>query len=92
MEQSSDQFRKKLIEQNPDVADSQEITLDTAIENAYEALDVLTDLLLIEMEDTNCNHCAKMHASSFGEMRLAFNAVAELREAKDINNETHNKE
>ena len=52
-------------------------------------MDVLTDILLAEMEDTSCISCAKMHSSSFGEMRLAFNAVAELREAHCSDDEEH---
>ena len=52
-------------------------------------MDILTDILLVEMEDTSCISCAKTHASSFGEMRLAFNAVAELREAHCSDDEEH---
>ena len=42
-------------------------------------MDALTDLLLVEMEASTWIHCAKMLASTFGEMRLAFNAVAEVK-------------
>ena len=89
MEQSIEKFREGLITQNPDVSTTKEVTMTSAIEDAYRALDVLTDILLVEMEDTSCIHCAKMYASSFGEMRLAFNAVAELKESNDIGNETN---
>lgn len=93
MEQSIEQFREGLITQNPDVTttttttSTKEVSLVSAIQDAYQAMDILTDILLVEMEDTNCISCAKMHASSFGEMRLAFNAVAELREAHCNDNE-----
>ena len=52
-------------------------------------MDVLTDILLVEMENTSCIHCAKMHASSFDERRIAFNAVSELREENSIDSEGH---
>jgi hypothetical protein len=52
-------------------------------------MDVLTDILLVEMENTSCIHCAKMQASSFDERRIAFNAVSELREANSIDSEGH---
>jgi hypothetical protein len=52
-------------------------------------MDILTDILFAEMEDTNCIHCAKMLASSFGEMRLAFNAVSEVKEAYAEDDEPH---
>lgn len=81
MEQSIEEFREGLISQNQKVTTSKEVTLVSAIESAYKAIGILTDILLVEMEDTSCIHCAKMHASSFGEMRLTFNTVAELREA-----------
>ena len=44
-------------------------------------MDVLTYILIVEMEESTCIHCAKMLASSFGEMCIAFNAVSEDREA-----------
>ena len=90
MEQSVESFRQNLINQNRDVTPTKEVTLDSAIEDAYKDLDILTDILLIEMKETSCIECAKMHASSFGEMRIAFNAVAELREAHSIDSEDHN--
>ena len=89
MEQSVESFRQELITQNPDVTTTKEVTLVSAIEDAYKAMDVLTDILLAEMEDTSCISCAKMHSSSFGEMRLAFNAVAELRDAHCSDDEEH---
>ena len=89
MEQSVDNFRQEPITQNPDVSITTEVTLDTAIEDACQALDILTDILLVEMENTSCIHCAKMHASSFDERRIAFNAVSELREANSIDSEGH---
>ncbi len=90
MEQSIEKFREGLITQNPDVTATKEVTMTSAIEDAYKALDVLTDILLIEMEDTSCIHCAKMLASSFGEMRIAFNAVSEVRDAYAEDSEDHN--
>ena len=89
MEQSIEKFREGLITQNPDVTSVKEVSLPQAIKDAYHSMDVLTDLLLIEMEDTACIDCAKMLASSFGEMRIAFNAVSELKEAFDIESECH---
>ena len=65
MEQSVDNFRQEPITQNPDVSIATEVTLDTAIEDACQALDILTDILLVEMENTSCIHCAKIHASTF---------------------------
>lgn len=90
MEQSIEQFRKDLITKNPDVADKDAITLSDAINNAYQAMDLLTDLLLVEMEHTSCIECAKILSSSFGEMRIAFNAVSDLKEADSMFNEGHN--
>lgn len=80
MEQSVESFRQELITQNPDVSLTKEVTLVSAIDDAYKAMDTLTDMLLVEMEESTCIHCAKMLASTFGEMRLAFNAVAEVKE------------
>ncbi len=87
MEQSVESFRQELITQNPDVSLTKEVTLVSAIDDAYKAMDVLTDILLLEIEGTTCISCAKMHASSFGEMRIAFNAVAELKSAYEIDAE-----
>lgn len=89
MEQSVENFRQSLINQNPDVSHTKEVTLVSAIDNAYKAMDVLTDMLLVEMEESTCIHCAKMLASSFGEMRLAFNAVSEVKEAYADDSEPH---
>ena len=89
MEQSVNEFRQALIEQNPDVSLTKEVTLGSAIDDAYKAMDILTDILLVEMEESSCIHCAKMLASSFGEMRLAFNAVSEVREAYAEDDEPH---
>ena len=89
MEQSIEKFREGLITQNPDVTATQEVTMTSAIEDAYRALDILTDILLVEMEDASCIHCAKMYASTFGEMMLAFNAVSKLKESNEIANETN---
>ena len=89
MEQSVENFRQSLINQNPDVSHTREVTLVSAIDNAYNAMDALTDMLLVEMEESTCILCAKMHASSFGEMRLAFNAVSEMREAYAEDSEVH---
>ena len=52
-------------------------------------MDLLTGLLLIEMQEISCIQCAKMYASTFGKMRLDFNAVSEMREAYAISNEGH---
>ena len=45
--------------------------------------------LLVEMEESTCIHCAKILASSFSEMRLAFNAAAEVKEAYAEESEDH---
>ena len=89
MEQSIESFREGLITQNPDVTSTKEVSLPQAIKDAYHSMDILTDLLLIQMDETSCIACAKMLASSFGEMRVAFNAVSELKEAYDIETECH---
>ena len=51
MEQSVENFRQSLINQNPDVSLTKEVTLVSAIDNAYKAMDALTDMLLVEMEE-----------------------------------------
>jgi hypothetical protein len=89
MEQSIEQFRNELISKNPDVSDTKEVSIPQAIDEAYKSLDILTDLLLVAMNDTSCIGCAKELASSFGEMRIAFNAVAELKSAYEIDAECH---
>ena len=89
MEQSVETFRQELIIQNLDVSLTKEVTLVSAIDDAYKAMDILTDMLLVEMEESTCIHCAKMLASSFGEMRIAFNAVSEVREAYAEDDEPH---
>ena len=45
--------------------------------------------MLVEMEESTCIHCAKILASSLSEMRLAFNAVAEVKEAYAEESEDH---
>ena len=89
MEQSVENFRQNLINQNPDISLTKEVTLVSAIDDAYKAMDTLTDILLVEMDESTCIHCAKMLASTFGEMRLAFNAVAEVKEAYEDVSEDH---
>ena len=89
MEKSIEQFRSELISKNPNVSDTKEVSIPQSINDAYEAMDILTDLLLVEMNDTSCIGCAKELASSFGEMRIAFNAVAELKSAYEIDAECH---
>lgn len=82
MEQSIEQFRTELINQNPDVTNLKAITLPQAIDDAYRALDLLTDILAIELEESSCIECSKLLASVFAEMRVAFNLVEEIKEAE----------
>ena len=82
MEQSIEDFRAGLINQNPDVTDTKTITITEAINDAYESLNLLTDILAIELEQSSCIDCSKLLASVFAEMRVAFNLVEELKEAE----------
>ena len=87
MEKPIEQFRAALINQNPDVTDTKTITIPEAINDAYRALDLLTDILAVEMEETSCVRCAMLLSTAFTEMRIAYNLVAELKEA-DLFNES----
>ena len=89
MDKAVEDFRNSLIEQNPDVGESPDQQLTKAINKSYEALDELTDLMMVLLDQIDCPACGKTLAARFGEARTAFNVIADIKEANDIAHEEH---
>lgn len=77
MENSLENFRQTLINQNEDIRATP--TLEEEIEDAFKALDKLTDTLVDRMNSTECGGCVRNYGVMLGGALSAFNTIADLR-------------
>ena len=77
MENSLENFRQTLINQNEDI--KAPTTLEEEVEVAFKALDKLTDTLVERMNGTACAGCVRNYGVMLGGALSAFNTIADLR-------------
>lgn len=72
-----EEFRKQLIEKNPDTSKNKAKQVADDLIIAFEALDRITDNLGELMDETECKDCLCVLAQIRGEMCLHYNAIAD---------------
>ena len=78
MDNTIENFRKQLISENPD-APRLSVDLLAQVEDAFKALDVLTDTMADHMNATNCPDCSAHRGVMFGQALGALNSIENIR-------------